>query len=340
MTAATPPAPLITVKDLAVAFRAGAASVSAVRNVSFTIGKSEVVALVGESGSGKSTTGLTLLGLHPPAKASVKGAIRIRCKDGSDLDLVGASERRLRRLRGNDVAMIFQEPMSSLNPVHRIGDQIVEALRTHRPMPRSEAWARALELLTGLGVPSPQKCLASYPHQLSGGMRQRVMIAMALSGEPALLIADEPTTALDVTIQAQIVDLLKALQQRTHMAMLFVSHDLGLVSQLASRVLVMYAGEIVEEGPLPDVFLRPRMPYTRALMRSRVELGAARRKIEPIPGNVPNVLRLPRGCAFHPRCPHGVPGLCDADPPPALERASDRWSVRCHRWREIEATEA
>jgi oligopeptide/dipeptide ABC transporter ATP-binding protein len=327
------------VQGLEVAFHAGTSSVTAVRDVSFTIGKSEVLALVGESGSGKSTTGLALLGLHPPTKVSVKGAIRVRCKDGSDLDIVGASERQLRRLRGNEIAMIFQEPMSSLNPVHRIGGQIVEALRNHGSMPRSKAWARALELLTQLGVPSPAKCLVSYPHQLSGGMRQRVMIAMALSSEPALLIADEPTTALDVTVQAQIVDLLKALQQRTHMAMLFISHDLALVSQVASRVLVMYAGEIVEEGPLPDVFLRPRMPYTRALMRSRAELGAARRKIEPIPGNVPNLARLPKGCAFHPRCPHNVPGLCDVDPP-VLERTDERWSVRCHRWREIETAEA
>jgi oligopeptide/dipeptide ABC transporter ATP-binding protein len=331
--------PLIAVQGLDVVFRAGSSSVHSVRDVSFTIGKSEVVALVGESGSGKSTIGLSLLGLHPSAKAAVKGAIRIRCKHGSDLDIVGASERRLRRLRGNDVAMIFQEPMSSLNPVHRIGLQIMEALRSHQSMPRSEAWARALELLAELGVPSPEKCLVSYPHQLSGGMRQRVMIAMALSGEPALLIADEPTTALDVTIQAQIVDILKALQQRTHMAMLFVSHDLGLVSQVASRVLVMYAGEIVEEGPLPDLFLRPRMPYTRALMRSRAELGAERRKIEPIPGNVPNLARLPQGCAFHPRCPHSVSGMCDVDPP-ALERADEGWLVRCHRWREIEADKA
>jgi oligopeptide/dipeptide ABC transporter ATP-binding protein len=339
MSAPAASTPLIDVEDLEVVFRAGNANVTAVKDLSFTIGKSEVLALVGESGSGKSTTGLTLLGLHPAARASITGAIRIRCKDGSVLDVIGASERRLRRMRGNDIAMIFQEPMSSLNPVHRVGDQIVEALRIHRPMSRSKARARALELLTELGVPSAEKCLSSYPHQLSGGMRQRVMIAMALSGEPALLIADEPTTALDVTIQAQIVDLLKALQQQTHMAMLFVSHDLGLVSQLASRVLVMYAGEIVEEGPLPDVFQRPRMPYTRALMRSRIELGAARRKIEPIPGNVPNLLHLPKGCAFHPRCPHSVAGRCDTDAP-VLERIAERWSVRCHRWREIEAAEA
>ncbi len=339
MSGAAPNRPLIAVDNLQVAFRAGTLRVNAVRGVSFTIGKSEVLALVGESGSGKSTAGLAMLGLHSPAKVSVTGSVRIRRKDGADFNLVGATERQLQGVRGNDVSMIFQEPMSSLNPVHSIGYQIMEALQIHRAMPRSLAWARATELLTRLGVASPDKCLTSYPHQLSGGMRQRVMIAMALSSEPALLVADEPTTALDVTIQAQIIDLLKALQQRTHMAMLFVSHDLGLVSQIATRVLVMYAGEIVEEGPLPEVFRRPRMPYTRALMRSRVELGAARRKIEPIPGNVPNLIALPKGCAFHPRCPHKLPGLCDVEAA-VLERSAEGWSVRCHRWREIEAVEA
>ncbi|MGV6874117.1 ABC transporter ATP-binding protein [Pseudochelatococcus sp. B33] len=339
MTATDPNTPLVEVKGVDVVFHAKAVNVHSVRDVSFSIGRREVLALVGESGSGKSTTGLTLLGLHPLQKVSVSGAIRIRRKNGSHLNVVGASERQLRRLRGNDVAMIFQEPMSSLNPVHRIGDQIVEALRTHGSMPRSEARTRALELLTRLGVPSPQKCLVSYPHQLSGGMRQRVMIAMALSGEPALLIADEPTTALDVTIQAQIIDILKSLQEQTHMAILFVSHDLGLVSQIASRVLVMYAGQIVEEGPLPEVFRHPRMPYTAALMRSRAELGATDRKIEPIPGNVPNLAKLPEGCAFHPRCPHSVPGLCDRRPP-SLERAAENWRVRCHRWRELRTAEA
>ena len=329
-----PDTPLIEVEDLNVVFRAGAMDVHAVRNVSFRIGRSEILALVGESGSGKSTAGLTLLGLHP-RQVTISGSARMRRKDGSGIDVVGASERQLRKLRGNDVAMIFQEPMFSLNPVHKIGDQIVEALRVHSSMPRAAAWSRALELLTRLGVPSPDKCLLSYPHQLSGGMRQRVMIAIALSGEPALLIADEPTTALDVTIQAQIVDILKSLQSRSQLSILFVSHDLGLVSQVASRVLVLYAGQIVEEGPLPDVFQRPRMPYTRALMRSRAQLGASDRKIEPIPGNVPNLAKLPEGCSFHPRCPHSVAGLCDVKAP-KLESAEEGWRVRCHLWDKIE----
>lgn len=338
MSALADTPPLIIVEGLDITFGGSASPIRAVRDVSLAIAPGEVVALVGESGSGKSTTGLALLGLHPLKQASVEGRIAMRRKDGTTLDIVGAPERRLRSMRGDDIAMIFQEPMSSLNPVHRIGDQIVEAQRIHARISHRQAWERALELLTRLGIPSPEKCLTSYPHQLSGGMRQRVMIAMALSCEPALLIADEPTTALDVTIQAQIVDILKGLQRQSRMAMLFVSHDLGLVAQVATRVLVMYGGQIVEEGPLPEVFLQPRMPYTRALMRSRAELGESRRRIEPIPGNVPNLAKLPSGCTFHPRCPYSRPGLCDVEPP-ALE-AAPAGRVRCHLWRELEANDA
>jgi oligopeptide/dipeptide ABC transporter ATP-binding protein len=229
--------------------------------------------------------------------------------------------------------------MSSLNPIYRIGEQIVESLRVHRRMSARAALQEALRLLTLLGVPSPEQRLQSYPHQLSGGMRQRVMIAMALSGQPALLVADEPTTALDVTIQAQIVDLLKSVQQETAMAILFVTHDLGLVGEIASRVLVMYAGEIVEAGPIEEIFTRPRMPYTRALLASRPHLGAERRKIEAIPGAVPNLTMLPPGCSFHPRCAHAVTGLCDRTAP-VLEPVAEGWHVRCLRWREIEGAGA
>jgi oligopeptide/dipeptide ABC transporter ATP-binding protein len=338
MTGTATTKPLLSVDGLNVVFHTGALHVNSVRDVSFSIAKREVVALVGESGSGKSTMGLTLLGLLSD-NASATGEIRVQCKDGSNLDIVSASNRRLRQLRGNDVAMVFQEPMSSLNPIYRIGEQIVEALRVHRSMSGTTARGKALDLLTALGVPSPEKCLVSYPHQLSGGMRQRVMIAMALSGEPALLVADEPTTALDVTIQAQIIDILKSLQQDSQMAILFVSHDLGLVCEIASRVLVMYAGQIVEEGPLPDVFQQPKMPYTKALMRSRAHLGEEHRRIEAIPGNVPNLAQLPTGCSFHPRCPHSVRGLCDVKPP-ELEQTGGGWKVRCHLWREIEAAGA
>ena len=327
--------PLIRVEGLDLAFRAGAARVAAARDVSFEIRESTVVALVGESGSGKSTIGLSLLALLASEVTSLSGSIRLKRKNGEIFEIVGASERRLQQVRGNDVAMVFQEPMSSLNPIYRVGEQIAESLRVHRRMSRADALAEGLRLLTQLGVPSPEKCLRSYPHQLSGGMRQRVMIAMALSGRPALLVADEPTTALDVTIQAQIVDLLKAIQQETAMAILFVTHDLGLVGEIASRVLVMYAGQIVEEGPVDELFRRPRMPYTKALIASRPHLGGARRRIEAIPGTVPNLSNLPRGCSFHPRCAFVLKGLCDQTAP-ALEEAAEGWRVRCHRWREIE----
>jgi oligopeptide/dipeptide ABC transporter ATP-binding protein len=325
---------LLSVERLSIAFQINGQWVDAVRDVSLTMARREVVALVGESGSGKSTTGSSLMGLLPET-ARVRGDIYLRCKDNSSLNVVEASERRRRAIRGNDIAMVFQEPMSSLNPIYKIGSQISESLRTHRRFSKSAALSEALRLLTALGVPSPEKCLNSYPHQLSGGMRQRVMIAMALSGQPSLLIADEPTTALDVTIQAQIVDLLSALQRETQLAILFVSHDLGLVRDIASRILVMYAGQIVEEGSIEQVYSSPRMPYTQALMQSRVRLGRERTRIKPIPGSVPNLASLPSGCSFHPRCPHMVPGLCDTKAP-VLESTEDGARVRCHRWREID----
>jgi oligopeptide/dipeptide ABC transporter ATP-binding protein len=329
--------PLLSAEHLSIAFRINGHWVDAVRDVSLTINHEEIVALVGESGSGKSTTGSSFMGLLPDT-AKVRGDIVVHRKDDSILEVVTATERTLRRLRGNDIAMIFQEPMSSLNPIYTIGYQIAESLRTHRDLSKKAALTEALRLLTILGVPSPQKCLNSFPHQLSGGMRQRVMIAMALSGQPSLLIADEPTTALDVTIQAQIVDLLRSLQRETRMAILFVSHDLGLVRDIASRILVMYAGQIVEEGPIAQVFSRPRMPYTQALMQSRVRLGDTQSKIKPIPGSVPNLASLPSGCSFHTRCPHMLPKICDVGSP-ALEATGDGASVRCYRWREIEKME-
>jgi oligopeptide/dipeptide ABC transporter ATP-binding protein len=332
---ARPDEPLVRVENLDVTFRIKAAKVSAARAVSFAIRKREVVALVGESGSGKSTIGLSLLGLLAPGVATVSGSIRIVRKSGRSFEIIGARDRQMLHVRGNDIAMIFQEPMSSLNPIYRIGTQIAESLRVHRRVSQRDALVEALRLLTLLGVPSPEKCLQSYPHQLSGGMRQRAMIAMALSGQPALLVADEPTTALDVTIQAQIVDLLKSVQQDTAMAILFVTHDLGLVGEVASRVLVMYAGEIVEEGPVRQILTRPRMPYTKALIASRPHLGGERRKINAIPGTVPDLTMLPAGCSFHPRCAFAVQGLCDRTAP-ALEEIGEGWRVRCHRWREIE----
>jgi oligopeptide/dipeptide ABC transporter ATP-binding protein len=338
MTIQTSMSPLVAVHDLGIAFQAGKRSIPAARGISFSISPGEVVALVGESGSGKSTAGLALLGLLDRTLTTLDGEIHLRRKEGADLEIVSADDRAMRSVRGNDIAMIFQEPMSSLNPVYRIGDQISEALRRHRPMSKSEAWKEALHLLEVLGVPSPAACLTYYPHQLSGGMRQRVMIAMALSCNPSLLIADEPTTALDVTIQAQIVELLKSLQRQNGMAILFITHDLGLVAEIASRVMVMYAGQIVEEGPVAEVFAHPLMPYTKALLRSRPHFRGEGQKIRAIGGAVPNLASLPSGCSFHPRCDYAVAGLCDVTAP-SLEATPDGRSVRCLRWTDLESVE-
>jgi len=326
---------VLSVEHLTVSFGA-AVPVAVVRDVTFTIDKGEIVAIVGESGCGKSTTGLALLGLNPEGKTSVQGAIKLSRKGGSEVDIVRLRDRDLQRIRGNDAAMIFQEPMSSLNPLYTIGAQIEEALCVHRRLSAAERKREALRLVSILGIPSPEKCLKSYPHQLSGGMRQRVMIAIALSCNPALLIADEPTTALDVTVQAQIIERLKQLQRETGMAILFVTHDLALVAEIADRVLVMYAGQIVEEGPVADLFTRPLMPYTQALMHSRPRLGDTRQRVKAIPGGAPNPAALPAGCAFHKRCAHAVAGLCDVDTP-ELERTDDgHRQVRCLRWRELQ----
>jgi oligopeptide/dipeptide ABC transporter ATP-binding protein len=330
---------VLSVENLTVSFRSdkrSMPSVAVVRDLSFSVGKGEIVAIVGESGCGKSSTGLALLGLSPDGNASVQGSIILTRKDGQTPDIVELGERELQSVRGNDAAMIFQEPMSSLNPLNKIGAQIEEALSVHRKMSSKERQAEALRLVSMLGIPSPAKCLQSYPHQLSGGMRQRVMIAIALSCGPGLLIADEPTTALDATVQAQIVDRLKKLQQETRMAILFITHDLSLVAEIADRALVMYAGQIVEAGPVGELFNRPLMPYTQALMRSRPRLGDARHRIKPIPGGAPNPAALPSGCTFHTRCEYAVAGRCDQQLP-ALETTDDGLrQVRCLRWRELQ----
>jgi len=330
--------PVLEVRDLSVSFRTPAGPLRAVRNVSFEIATGEVVALVGESGSGKSTIGLAIMGLlERESGASAGGGIWLAGKSGARQELTALPERALRGVRGSDVAMIFQEPLSSLNPIYTVGTQISEAIRTHRRVTRQEARSDAIEALTALGVPDPVACMVRYPHQLSGGMRQRVMIAMALACRPALLIADEPTTALDATIQAQIVEHLRRVQALTGMAILFITHNLGLVAEIADRALVMYAGEIVETGPVEAVFRAPRMPYTRGLLDSLPRIGRTRRqgrRLAAIPGAVPSLLNPPAGCAFHPRCRHLVAGLCDAEPPPLEECAAGR-RVRCLRWREI-----
>jgi oligopeptide transport system ATP-binding protein len=325
---------LLEVRDLTVRFSSRGQVINAVNGVSFDLAPGETVALVGESGCGKSTIGLAIMGL---AEAKdLAGSITLGFKDGKRGNLMALTDRAMQAVRGNEVAMIFQEPMSSLNPVHTVGWQIREAITCHQGGSRAAADDSALGLLKQLGIPDPERCLRAYPHQLSGGMRQRVMIAIALSCRPSLLIADEPTTALDVTVQAQILELLKRVQEETGMAILFITHNFGVVAEIAQRTMVMYAGQIVEAGAVSEVFQAPRMPYTRALLDSLPRIGrdAPGARLPAIPGQVPSPSALPAGCAFHPRCSHAQPGLCDGRVPD-LEMCADQRVVRCLRWAEI-----
>jgi oligopeptide/dipeptide ABC transporter ATP-binding protein len=324
------PPPLLDVRDLAVRFPAPTGPIEAVSGVSFTVHAGETLAVVGESGSGKSVSSLAVLGLLGGGRVTA-GSIRFRGED-----LVGAEPERLRRLRGAEIAMIFQNPMSSLDPLFTVGDQIAEALRIHRPISRRDARRRAVELLTEVGLPDPARRVRSYPHELSGGQQQRVMIAMALACEPALLIADEPTTALDVTVEAQILELLRRMQRDHGTALLFVTHDMGVVAEMADRVLVMYAGKVVEQGAVHDVLRNPRNPYTRALIES-IPTPATPRDL-PMPaiaGNVPHPSALPGGCRFHPRCPSAL-ARCATDEPPLVDLGPGRTS-RC--WQHVGAGE-
>ncbi len=329
---------LLEVENLKVHFFTDEGVVKAVDGVSFHIDKGETLAVVGESGSGKSVTSLAIMRLIPtPPGRIVDGSVRFRGKDGVEKDLVRLPESEMRKIRGNDIAMIFQEPMTSLNPVYTVGDQIAEAIVLHQKKTKKEALELAAEMLDLVGIPEARKRLSNYPHQMSGGMRQRVMIAMALSCNPSLLIADEPTTALDVTIQAQILELMKQLQEEIGMSVLFITHNLGVVAEIADRVVVMYAGRAVEEADVVPVFKDPLHPYTMGLLNSvpRVDVAAEKQeRLEAIPGNVPNPLFLPAGCAFHPRCRWFEPGRCDAAIP-ELEDAGDGRRVRCFRWQEI-----
>ena len=290
---------LINVRNLAVEFRSGSTQNRAVKGVSFTIGRGETVALVGESGSGKTVSALSIMRLLPyPAAHHPSGEIFFEGRD-----LLKASEATMREIRGDRISIIFQEPMTSLNPLHTIEKQVGEILKLHRGLPEAETKVRVLDLLAKVGIRDAEKRLAAFPHQLSGGQRQRVMIAMALANEPDLLIADEPTTALDVTVQAQILDLLVDLQQEFNSAIVLITHDLGVVSRVADDVLVMYAGRGVEHGSVEQVLRRPQHPYTWGLLASVPSLhAAAGTSLLPIPGNPPSLIDLPTGCAFHPRC--------------------------------------
>ena len=289
---------LLSVKNLSTEFPVKKGIVKAVEDVSFDVDAGEILAIVGESGSGKSVTSLSVMGLLAEPGHVAGGSMEFEGKD-----LVTLPEREYRELRGNDMAMIFQEPMTSLNPVYRVGKQIVEAIRTHENVSKKEARERAIDMLRKVGIPSPEKRIDDYPHQMSGGMRQRVMIAMALACNPKLLIADEPTTALDVTIQAQILDLLRRLRDDTGMAVLLITHDLGVVSETADRVVVMYCGQVVEEAEVRALFDHPMHPYTLGLLKSipRLEDDDAKR-LYMIKGMVPNPLEMPPGCHFSDRC--------------------------------------
>ncbi|SCL13471.1 ABC transporter ATP-binding protein [Micromonospora inyonensis] len=291
--------PYLRVTDLRVQFATEDGVVRAVDGVSFAVERGRTLGIVGESGSGKSVTSLAVLGLHDPRRATVTGEIRV-----GDHQLIGMPEERARRLRGRDVAMIFQDPLSALHPFYPVGRQIAEAYRVHHPgAGRRAAWTRAVEMLDRVGIPQPGRRAEQYPHEFSGGMRQRAMIAMALVNDPQLLIADEPTTALDVTVQAQILDLLTDLQQEFGSAIVLITHDLGVVSQVADEVLVMYGGRAVEYGDVTEVLRSPAHPYTWGLLGSVPSLhGDADADLRPIAGNPPSLIDLPPGCAFHPRC--------------------------------------
>lgn len=333
------PAGLLELDGLDVDFQSGSTEVRAVDQVDLRIEPGETIALVGESGSGKSVTSLALMGLLGPNGRSEARRARFRPEVSlPPIDLFALSARERRKLRGRDMAMIFQEPMTSLNPLHTIGDQIGEPLRIHMGASLRETRDRAIELLTQVGIPDPARRLSAYPHELSGGMRQRVMIAMAMVCNPALLIADEPTTALDVTIQAQILALFRRLRDQYRQAMLFITHDLGVVAEIANRVYVMYAGQVVESGPVAAILTRPRHPYTRGLLASlpRIDRPISRREsFYAIVGQSPDLRQLPPGCRFQTRCSHFRQGLCDAVPPDLVPVEAGH-DARCARLKELE----
>ncbi|MEV0914832.1 ABC transporter ATP-binding protein [Streptomyces sp. NPDC049967] len=318
--------PVLRVRDLTVSFHGAERTVHAVDGVSYELAPGEVLAVVGESGCGKSVTSMAVMGLLPPT-ARIGGSITL---DGQEL--VGAPEKRLRSLRGRRLSMIFQEPMTSLNPVLTIGRQITEVLRRHQGLGRSEARERAVELLGIVGIPAPHKRVDEYPHQLSGGMRQRVMIAIAVACDPAVLIADEPTTALDVTVQAGILDVLRSLRDRLGTAIVLITHDLGVVADTADRVLVMYAGRPVEQASVDELFASPQHPYTRGLLGAVLRPGSrganGRNRLNEIPGLVPDLREQPAGCSFAPRCAF-ADADCLTDRPP-LSRSAGTHLIACH----------
>jgi peptide/nickel transport system ATP-binding protein len=291
---------LLEVEDLSVHFETEDGLVRAVDGISYTLDRGQTLGIVGESGSGKSVSSLTVMGLTRARNARISGTVRF---DGKDL--LGASDDEIRRIRGNDIAMIFQDPMASLHPFYKVGAQIVEAIRSHRDVTKAQAYDRAVEMLTLVGIPEPRRRAEAYPHEFSGGMRQRAMIAMALANDPKLVIADEPTTALDVTVQAQILELIERLQSEFDTAVVVITHDLGVVAEIADEIAVMYAGRIVEQANTDTVFNAPEHPYTWGLLSSIPRMDTPRgEELVPIAGRPPSLIHLPGGCSFHPRCPY------------------------------------
>jgi len=322
------PTSFLEVHDLKIHFPTDDGLVRAVDGLTFSLEKGKTLGIVGESGSGKSVTSLGILGLHKHSRADVSGEIWL-----GGQELIGASLEDVRKLRGNKMAMIFQDPLSAMHPYFTVGAQIAEAYRIHNDVTKQQARSRAIEMLDRVGIPTPDRRVDDYPHQFSGGMRQRAMIAMALSCNPELLIADEPTTALDVTVQAQILDLLRDLQKEFGSAIIMITHDLGVVAEFVDDILVMYGGKCVERGSIDEVFYRPEMPYTWGLLSSVTRLDRDRQdRLRPIPGAPPSLINVPSGCAFHPRCAYRdkVPDDGCTQVVPELEDTSPGHEVRCH----------
>jgi peptide/nickel transport system ATP-binding protein len=324
---------VLEVSDLNVGFPSDEGMIRAVRGVSYRLRSGEVLGIVGESGSGKSVTSLAVMGLLP-GNARVTGSVRFRGQE-----LLGTSDAAMTKIRGRRVAMIFQDPMTSLNPVYTIGYQIAETLLAHHDMTKAAALDRAAELLETVRIPNARERLHSYPHELSGGMRQRVVIAIAMANDPDVIIADEPTTALDVTVQAQIMEALDAARRATGAAMVLITHDLGVIAGQADRVMVMYAGKLVESGSAEDIFYTPRMPYTLGLLGSLPRLDRASARLTPIPGSPPSVLNMPPGCPFTPRCPLAQP-VCDEVEPELLPTTSNDHTAACHFSHDLVGREA
>ncbi|MDQ4010297.1 MAG: ABC transporter ATP-binding protein [Actinomycetota bacterium] len=328
---------VLDVTDLQVEFRTDEGRVQAVRGVSFQLHRGEVLGIVGESGSGKSVTSLATMGLLP-GSARVSGSVRFRGQHGSGsrsrdhsagTELLGASDSELSRIRGRGISMIFQDPMTSLNPVYTVGYQIAEAIRAHQDVTRDAAGKQAVELLDLVSIPNPAERARSYPHELSGGMRQRVVIAIAMANDPEVIIADEPTTALDVTVQAQILEALRTAKVETGAAMLLITHDLGVIAGQADHVLVMYAGKVVEVGTVEEIFYAPRMPYTLGLLGSLPRLDVRTERLYPISGTPPSVINMPPGCPFVPRCPLAA-AVCETDEPPLAGTGTAGHLSACH----------